>query len=234
MIIYSYDEETKEYLGAMEANEDPLETLKAGHPVYAFPPNFTDIEPPKFEAFQIPIFKGDKWEIVEDHRGTTGFNKKTGEAIVMIGLGALPAEFTFEKPMILEQLRADKVKEVKEEADRAKKEEVTYKNVTWTAERWVDLARKLEGVGIFALVPITIGEETVTLNKNELEEIVKFFYLRSMFIERKKEELIKEVLHIRGKKKLQEFTPVFDVKGQVLESVEKTIEEINEMFNGES
>lgn len=61
MLVYHYDEETKEFLYEEEAHLDPLETLAKGKNIYLLPANATFKKPcnPK-EGFKI-IFNGNDW-----------------------------------------------------------------------------------------------------------------------------------------------------------------------------
>ena len=65
MIAYQYDSETKKYIGEIERQLDPLESLAHGKDIYLMPANSTDIRPlePK-EGYDI-IFNGTDWEYKE-------------------------------------------------------------------------------------------------------------------------------------------------------------------------
>ena len=88
MIIYNYDEITKEYTGYCNADLDPEETKRQGKNVYLIPANATDKKPPKAKEHEAVIYNNG-WEIVADFRGLYMVNsdmqpKKVEE------IGALP------------------------------------------------------------------------------------------------------------------------------------------------
>ena len=128
MQVYKYDEQTKEYIGAEQALIDPLETELQGKEIYLLPANATFEKPNLQEGFA-SVFNG-KWENIEDNRGkeywldtdTFGTPAKT-----MKDLGAFPAGAVFTAPAkTLEQLKADKINELKLKRDSIEVEPITY------------------------------------------------------------------------------------------------------------
>lgn len=63
MIAYRYNNKNGVYLGEVERQEDPMNPG-----VYLMPANSTDIEPPEATHPYVPIWNGDSWNLVEDHR----------------------------------------------------------------------------------------------------------------------------------------------------------------------
>ena len=63
MRIYNYDSATGEYLGAIEADESPLEPG-----VYLVPANATVKPAPALKPGEAAIYGGDKWRVVTDYR----------------------------------------------------------------------------------------------------------------------------------------------------------------------
>lgn len=60
--VYRFDKETREYKGEGVANISKDGTV-------LLPPYHTEVAPPKYkENEEIPIWNGESWEIVEDHR----------------------------------------------------------------------------------------------------------------------------------------------------------------------
>lgn len=69
MLVYHYDEETKEFLYSEEAHIDPLETELKGENVYLLPANATFEKPLEKEDGKAVVFDGDTWKLIEDNRG---------------------------------------------------------------------------------------------------------------------------------------------------------------------
>lgn len=88
MIIYNYDEITKEYTGQYNADLDPEETKKQGKNVYLIPANATTKKPPKAKEHEAVIYNNG-WEIVADFRGLYMVNSDMQPQKVE-EIGALP------------------------------------------------------------------------------------------------------------------------------------------------
>lgn len=88
MIIYNYDEITKEYIGQCNADLDPEETKRQGKNVYLIPANATTKKPPKAKEHEAIIY-GNGWEIVADFRGLYMVNSDMHPQKVE-EIGALP------------------------------------------------------------------------------------------------------------------------------------------------
>ena len=128
MQVYKYDEKTKEYIGTEQALIDPLESELQGKEIYLLSANATFEQPNLQEGFA-SVFNG-KWENIEDNRGkeywldtdTFGTPAKT-----MKDLGAFPAGAVFTAPAkTLEQLKADKINELKSIRDAEEVKPITY------------------------------------------------------------------------------------------------------------
>ena len=88
MIIYNYDEFTKEYTGYCNADLDPEETKRQGKNVYLIPANATAQKPPKVKEHETVIYNNG-WEIVADFRGLYMVNSDMNPLKVE-QIGALP------------------------------------------------------------------------------------------------------------------------------------------------
>lgn len=88
MIIYNYDEITKEYTGSCNADLDPQETKEQGKNVYLIPANATTQKPPKTKEHEAAIYNNG-WEIVTDFRGLYMVNSDMQPQKVE-EIGALP------------------------------------------------------------------------------------------------------------------------------------------------
>jgi hypothetical protein len=69
MQLYLYDATTKEYTEQIEAYIDPAETQIKGEPVFMYPANSTDIEPPVVLENQVCVFENESWIVKADYRG---------------------------------------------------------------------------------------------------------------------------------------------------------------------
>lgn len=91
MIIYNYDEFTKEYTGYSEASLDPAETKAQGQEVYLIPANATTVKPPKTKTNEICIYDNG-WQIKADYRGQYIVDE-TMEPQIVEEIGNLPDGF---------------------------------------------------------------------------------------------------------------------------------------------
>lgn len=85
MEIYHYHPVTGEYLGAGQADQDPLEQDNWLVPAFA-----TIAPPPKTGADKSAVFEAVKWTLVEDHRGKTVYHKQTKVERTVTELGPVP------------------------------------------------------------------------------------------------------------------------------------------------
>lgn len=79
--VYNLRADTNEFIGAGDAYI-PEHT--------GLPAHCTDIVPPDTPENMVAVFDGKAWSLFEDHRGTTVYNKSTGEKLYIEQLGALP------------------------------------------------------------------------------------------------------------------------------------------------
>lgn len=129
MQVYKYDEQTKEYIGTEQALINPLESELQGKTIYLLPANATFEKPNLQEGFA-SVFNGTQWENIEDNRGkeywldTDTFGTP---AHTMKELGAFPANSVVTAPAkTLEQLKADKIAELKYQRDKAEFQPIEY------------------------------------------------------------------------------------------------------------
>lgn len=85
--VFNYLDGTNEFIGESDAYIPPHTGI---------PANSTDIAPPDIPAGFAAVFNADemKWHLVEDHRGKTVYETKTGAAIYISELGELPPDVT--------------------------------------------------------------------------------------------------------------------------------------------
>lgn len=104
MNLYKYDKNTKEYKGVLPALIDPEASKKSGKKVYAYPPYTTVVEP-EHEEGKVPVFNGENWDLVSDYRGRIVYRKDSQKPFVIVTLGELSEDLTFEKPSKIAILR---------------------------------------------------------------------------------------------------------------------------------
>ena len=107
-LVYNYDKDTKEFIGANTAFLDKVATRKAGVNKYLLPSYATFIAPPKTEIGEVAIFdmEKEKWNVVKDYRGRMVFNIETRQGVIWDKLGAIPAGYTTELKPSLSELKA--------------------------------------------------------------------------------------------------------------------------------
>ena len=201
MQVYKYDEKTKEYLGKAEAFLDPLETELQGKTIYLLPANAT-FENPNLQDGFASVWNGTQWENIEDNRGkeywldtdTFGTPAKT-----MKDLGAFPANAVFTAPQkTLEQLKADKINELKTIRDTEEVKPIAYNGNLFDFD---NKARDRINSAIIALsitgqsIEWTTADNTnVAVTAQDLRNIIAAVALRSNDLHIKYRELKEQVL----------------------------------------
>ena len=226
MKIYKYSENTKEYLGYMEAYLDPLETAKRGKEVFVIPPYFTTVKPEIPQEGYTMLFNGENWKEVEDHRGLTVYNKKTGNEKVLTELGPIPDIYQLEKPVFLEELRISKINELDEVVNLIKREVFEVNGIKSSVENWVELPKYLPAFGLFPIVNVN----DIMVTKEELEEAIKYFHVKSILLTKKREEILNIINSARSKKKLQEMVINVNMEDEIKDLMKLSKEELSERF----
>lgn len=88
MLIYNYDEITKEYTGYCEASLDPAQSKIEGKEVYLIPAYATTVKPPKAKTNEVVIYDNG-WQIKADYRGKYIVNNDM-EPYIYDKIGNLP------------------------------------------------------------------------------------------------------------------------------------------------
>lgn len=188
MQVYKYDEQTKEYIGTEQALIDPLETELQGKEIYLLPANAT-FEKPNLKDGFASVWNGTQWENIEDNRGkeywldtdTFGTPAKT-----MKDLGAFPAGAVFTAPAkTLEQLKADKINELKLKRDSIEVEPISYQGYSFDYDSKARdrisaaiIALELQGEG--AKISWTTADNADTpVTANDLKMIIAAVAVRS-------------------------------------------------------
>lgn len=89
--IFNLRAGTNEFIGGGDAYIPPHTGL---------PAHCTDIAPPDIPDGNVAVFNSDKmiWSIVEDHRGQTVYDTKTGDEVYISELGPIPIDTTTAAP----------------------------------------------------------------------------------------------------------------------------------------
>ena len=213
MQVYKYDEQTKEYIGTEQALIDPLETELQGKTIYLLPANAT-FENPNLQDGFASVFDGTQWENIEDNRGkeywldtdTFGTPAKT-----MKELGAFPANAVFTAPQkTLEQLKADKINELKTIRDTEEVKPIAYNGNLFDFD---DKARDRINSAIIALsitsqsIEWTTADNTnVLVTADDLRSVIAAVAMRSNELHAKYRELKEQVEACTTKEELENIS----------------------------
>lgn len=104
MLIYNYNEITKEYTGYCEADLDPAESKAQGKDIYLIPANATDVKPPKAKTNEVVIYDNG-WKIEADFRGKYIVNEDMKPEIVK-EIGELPEGY-----IVITETQAKKIEQ---------------------------------------------------------------------------------------------------------------------------
>lgn len=234
MLIYRFDENTKEYLGYREAFLDPLASAIEGKEIYAIPPFFTDITPiNKVKGGFTQCFNEEKkvWEEVEDNRGLTVYDKKSGKPFIINNIGKIPSQYVKEKPVFIEELRARLKEELRIKYNKKYEEKVKVNKLTVGLEDCAELNKTLESLGSFNTVSYEKNDEVIFITKEELEKVIKYLYIRKMILALKKAEILKDINTLRSKKSLQEYKVSFEsIEEDIEKLINLSLEEIDNYF----
>lgn len=195
---YRYNAETFEFLGETLTQLDPLESKMVGEEVYLLPSNCTFEEPfEKREGF-VNVWNGQNWEEVEDHRGQLYWletDTHDSEPKIQKELGTLPNGATLTRPPLsLEEVKLQKVAELKERRNEEEESPITYKGKLWDFD---SKSRDRVNVALIALVVNkieTIGwtandDTTLALSSDDLGGIISMAAARGNNLHTKYREL---------------------------------------------
>lgn len=87
--LYAYHPETLEFVAEIEAQKDPLESIKQGKDCWLKPAFTTETKPLNPGKNQSVIYKDGRWEKVDDFRGQTYFDQD-GNSYTITKLGFKP------------------------------------------------------------------------------------------------------------------------------------------------
>ena len=214
--VYKYNEKTKEYLGKAEALLDPLETQLQQKEIYLLPADATFSAPALQEGYA-SVFKEGAWENIEDNRGKEYWLQDDAygtPARKMKTLGALPTDAMFTPPKkMLEQVKQDKIIELKIMRDSKEVEPITYQGYSFdydskARERISVAIIALEVAGTSATLTWTTADnQDVRVTANDLRMVIAAVAQRS------------NALHVAyrvAKAKVEQATTVAEVESVTL------------------
>ncbi|EAX8474373.1 DUF4376 domain-containing protein [Salmonella enterica] len=88
--VFNFSPDTKEFIGESDAYIAPNTGL---------PSNCTQTPPPEIKQGFTPVWLGEEWQLVEDHRGQTFYDKQSGHKVYITELGPLSENITIISPM---------------------------------------------------------------------------------------------------------------------------------------
>ena len=223
MILYKYDEETKEYLGYFEAYTDPLESIKQNKDVYVIPPCSTPLTPPELKEGYALVFNTEKniWEELEDHRGLICWDKN-GKEVLITDLGSIPEDLLLEKPYTLKETKDEKLEEINSKYSAAYADKVKVEGVKVCIDGAVEIKNKLNAFEEFG----NFTFDDVVLSKEEAEKIIKFLYIRSILLLNKKKELLNVLENSKSVEEVKGLKVDFTLK--MKKYLDLSIEELKE------
>jgi hypothetical protein len=216
--VYKYDEKTKEYLGKAEALLDPLETQLQQKEIYLLPADATFSAPTLQEGY-VSVFAEGAWKNIEDNRGKEYWLQDDAygtPAHKMETLGALPADAMFTPPKkMLEQVKQEKIIELKIMRDTAEVEPITYQGYSFdydskARERISAAIIALEVAGASAsLIWTTADNQDVKVTADDLRCVIAAVAQRSNAL---------HVAYRAAKDKVEAATTVAEVEAVTLDA----------------
>lgn len=216
--VYKYDEKTKEYLGKVEALLDPLETQLQQKEIYLLPADATFSAPTLQEGY-VSVFAEGAWKNIEDNRGKEYWLQDDAygtPAHKMETLGALPADAMFTPPKkMLEQVKQEKIIELKIMRDTAEVEPITYQGYSFdydskARERISAAIIALEVAGASAsLIWTTADNQDVKVTADDLRCVIAAVAQRSNAL---------HVAYRAAKDKVEAATTVAEVEAVTLDA----------------
>ncbi|QCV27172.1 DUF4376 domain-containing protein [Salmonella enterica] len=88
--VFHFSSDTNEYIGESDAYIAPNTGL---------PGNCTQVQPPEIKPGFTPVWLGEEWQLVEDHRGQIVYDKESGHQVNITELGGLFENVTIISPM---------------------------------------------------------------------------------------------------------------------------------------
>ena len=238
MLLHEYDRITREYKGCRgEAYIDPIRSKREGKIWYALPLNCTIIEPPELEEHETAIFNIEKqeWYKVKDYRGIRGYNKKTREEVVITELGELPDYFCEELPVLLQDLKIQKIQEVNRVYNDFIQIPIKFKNNFYSISYREVIRTELNNIGDLDVISLDLENgDVVVKTKEEAEEILKYLDLWNLLLPLRKAKIIASIKKVRSKNTLEQVDIDFDISKEVKSLMDSSPEEIRQYVLGDT
>lgn len=179
MLVYKFDEKGL-FVGAEETELDPLESELQGKEVYLLPPNATFTAPEEKEGFA-PVWDGEKWTQIEDHRGAKYWmpeDRHGSPAREMKELGALPEGALLTEPEpTAEEIAAQELAQAKaERADAVSRiiVEVDGMKFDGDEESQQRVARSIIALEDGETMPWVLYDNTIAeVTKEQLKQVLR-------------------------------------------------------------
>lgn len=149
MRIYRFSKTTKEYIDSENARVNTLKSMAEHKTVYVIPRDCTTVEP-VFQEGYTPVWNGEVWNLIEDHRGEQYWldtDEYGTEPHIMEVLGAFPENAVFEPPAkTLGMLKIDKLEEIRQWTEEHITGGFVSDNVTYDSD--IDTQITMQGIAL--------------------------------------------------------------------------------------
>lgn len=229
MKLYVYDKDTKELVGTIEAQLDPLKSAKLKKEVYLIPPYTTPFPPLEVKEGEVNIFDEEKgyWKVIKDNRGVEIFDKK-GNSIIWEELKEIPSGYSKTRPFIVQKEKAVLTNKTNIAYENAQNEEVTIGNFVGAISERIHMEGLKQFIGENEFGNYDSPDGTsVILTRADVDYISKYLYIRSLLLSLRKNEIIKEIKAAKSKKQLEKVEINFDVLKETKKLANKTDEEVS-------
>lgn len=179
MLVYKYNEKGI-FSGVEETELDPLESELQGKDIYLLPPNAT-FEAPNAQIGFVPVWDGEQWNLVEDHRGVKYWlpeDKHGDPAREMIEVGAMPEGASLAEPELSEEEFAEQelFKAKAERADAVSKITVEVDGMVFDGDETSQqrMARSIVALEDDETMPWVLFDDSIAnVTKSQLKQALR-------------------------------------------------------------
>ena len=135
-----------------------------------------------------------------------------------------------EKPVLLKDLKADKIIEVNNVFNNELQNTVELKGMCVKGSDRSYFLKKLEESKNFKYVAIEIEDRVIgkIAETKDIEYVANFLYLRDIYLSVRKKELIKNINKCKNKKDVTNMVISFKIPKKIEKQAEKSLEEVEE------